>query len=171
MSKFPDPGFRENPERAIFIDSPIDGQLTRDLTSRIVRLRGASSQPITVYLDSPGGFTHYAHNLLQLLKSPNQDGKRCKVITVALSHADSAAADLLCQGDYAMAYPHASIHFHGTRVGHQSITTEEADALQEHLSRQNELSAIDAYWTGLIDEVVGYDAPNFRKAVENLDQF
>jgi ATP-dependent protease ClpP protease subunit len=141
MNRIPDLRFRENPDRAIFLDGPIDAALAKALTPKIIKLRAESSEPITVYLDSPGGYIHYANNLLELLKSPNQDGQTCRLITVALSHADSAAADFLCQGNYALAYPHSSLHFHGTRVGHSSITREEADALQEHLTRQNEFFA------------------------------
>jgi len=42
-------------------------------------------------------------------------GKKPRIITVAIGDAKSAAANLLALGDYAVAYPRSSIHFHGLR--------------------------------------------------------
>jgi len=49
--------FRENAGRSILVDGDIDEKLVHKLTSEICRLRGESSDPITVYINSRGGFT------------------------------------------------------------------------------------------------------------------
>ncbi len=103
-----------------------------------VRLR--SSQPITLYIDSRGGSTFHARMIHGLLKTPTQDGSTRRLITVAAGTAASAAADMLASGDYAIAYPHAYILFHGTRqrLPQQNVTKEYASSLAEHLKETNE---------------------------------
>lgn len=127
------PEMRENPDRAIHITGPIDQGLVYRLIPDIMRLRGDCSQHITVYIDSPGGNIRFADQILSMLRSRNQDGKRCRIVTVAVNSAHSAAAGLLAQGDYAIAYPHAVIHCHGTRTSRDEITSDEANSLAARL--------------------------------------
>lgn len=140
----PDPNFRENPDRCIYIHGEINQSLIDKLTPQINSLRLAISSPITVYIDSVGGDTPSADTLLGLLKTPNQDGETCRIITVATGMAASAAADLLARGDYAIAYPHAQVHHHGVRsVPSQLVTTELATNLASFLKSRNERFALD----------------------------
>ena len=104
--------FRKNPSRAIFVTGEIDEKLIHRLTPDICRLRAECAEPITAYIDSRGGSTLAADHLFALLKTPTQDGN----VTVATTRAASAAADILALGDYAIAYPHAVVHFHGTPI-------------------------------------------------------
>jgi len=73
--------------------------------------------------------------LLKLLNSPHQDSDRlCRIITVVTRRAGSAAADLLCSGDYAVAYPDSIIHYHGGRVFDETaLTKEKANLLAQYL--------------------------------------
>ena len=48
----------------------------------------------------------------------------------------------MLQGDYIAAYPHAYIHFHGTRTDDEEITAEKARNLQKALSWQNQTAAL-----------------------------
>jgi len=95
--------YRENPERAIYVAGTIDQSLVDRLTPTINGLRISSSDPITLYIDSLGGIIHCAEVIRRLTGSLNQDGNRCKLITVVTGIAASAAADLLALGDYAIA--------------------------------------------------------------------
>ena len=81
----------------------------------ILGLQFESRAPITAYIDSPGGSVGAAQQLAALLKAPDQNSDRCRILTVATALAASAAADLLVDGDYALAYPNSKVHFHGTR--------------------------------------------------------
>lgn len=111
-----DPKYRPNHNRSVTISGVIDDALVARLLPEIVRLQSTSRDPITVYIDSPGGDTVYARLLLDALRASDQDrSDPCRLITVALGEASSAASDILMAGDYALAYPYSEILCHGTR--------------------------------------------------------
>ena len=136
---FRDPDYRPNPERCIYLSGEINQEKLDRLTPEILRLSSTSHAPITLYIDSPGGSTYSANILYRLLKARDQDSESSKLITVCTGVAASAAADLLSSGDYALAYPHARILYHGTRqVYDRAITTETAADMAEYLKQTNE---------------------------------
>lgn len=95
-----DPKYRPNYRRSIAISGIIDDAQVSRLLPEIVKLQAASRDPITVYIDSPGGDTECAKLLLEALRAGDQDGAPpCRLITVALGQACSAASDLLMAGD------------------------------------------------------------------------
>lgn len=120
----------------------IDEQNVYRVLPAITGLRGESAEPITLYIHSPGGSTWYAEQINSDLKAPNQDSKTCRVITVVTNYAGSAAADLLALGDYAIAYPAALIHCHGTRQASEDLTSEKAASIADSLQRSNEAFAL-----------------------------
>lgn len=123
-----DPNFRPNPERSIFVHGEIGQDTTQKLTPSIISLQHKCSEPITVFIDSPGGSVHSMFALLRLLKTKNQDGASCRIITVATGQAASAAADLLSAGDYSLAYQGSAILYHGVRIpSYDQLTAEELD--------------------------------------------
>jgi ATP-dependent protease ClpP protease subunit len=132
------PEFRENAARAISICGMIDEALLHRLMPVINRLRGEGHAPITAYIDSRGGVTHYAEQIRQSLVAPDQDGYVCRLITVGCNRASSAAADFLALGDYALSYPNATINCHGTRLPVEDLTTEKAESLAASLRTFNE---------------------------------
>jgi ATP-dependent protease ClpP protease subunit len=101
----PDPSFRPNPNRAIYLQGEINQSLLDRHTSDIIKLKHGNQQPITVYIDSNGGDPTLGERLLKLLLASGQDSdERGNLITVVTAQAASAAADLLSSGDYAIAY-------------------------------------------------------------------
>ena len=83
----------------------------------------------------------YASRILGLLRAVSGDGERADIITVATGEACSAAADFLAQGDYVMAFRHASLLFHGTRMAHPEITRRRAEWLEQDLEREDRAAA------------------------------
>jgi hypothetical protein len=139
----PNNDYRENPRRAVYVLGALNQQLVEKLTPQVMQLRQGSSDPITAYIDSQGGDVSAAENLRGLLQAPNQDGKKCRLITVATGSAASAAADFLALGDYAIAYPQASIIYHGTRQPTTTpLTAEIASSLGSSLQQANEFFAM-----------------------------
>lgn len=139
----PDPNFRPNPDRSILIHGLIDDAQVDRLAPLILKLRKDSNDPITVYINSNGGFTNCADTIFGLLKSKDLDRNSPRIITVAIGNAKSAAAFLLTYGDYAYAYKHASILFHGVRVSAaQNITVEDSYSLANSLGATNESVAL-----------------------------
>jgi ATP-dependent protease ClpP protease subunit len=133
--------FRPDPLRAIYIEGPFDDKLLTKITPQILRFLAHNRKPITAYiLDSPGGNTAVAQGILRMLHSSNQDSEKpCRLITVVTAKAQSAAADLLSAGDYAIAYPDSSLLYHGIRIpalipSLQSLTAERTSLLA-HLIR------------------------------------
>jgi ATP-dependent protease ClpP protease subunit len=134
-----DPDYRPDPERCIHLSGEINQEKLDKLTPEILRLSSKVHSPITLYIDSPGGSTYSANILYRLLKARDQDGETSKLITVCTGVAASAAADLLSSGDYALAYPHVRVLYHGTRqVYDRAITTETAADMAEYLKQTNE---------------------------------
>lgn len=78
-----------------------------------------------------------------LLQAPNPDGEKCRLITAVTGFAASAAADFLALGDYAIAYPHSYVVYHGTRRPSLGpLTVEGASSLASSLQQTNEFFAI-----------------------------
>jgi ATP-dependent protease ClpP protease subunit len=138
-----DKDYRENFARSVFVAGKITQQTAYDLSPRIKELRAASADPITLYIDSPGGSSAVAEGIRFLIKAPDQDGQRCRLITVVTGTAASAAADLLALGDYAIAEPQADILYHGSRQAFEQILTfEGASSLAANLQEANERLAL-----------------------------
>lgn len=131
---------REDPSRAVFIQREINYSLFKEVLPQVVGLRVESTNPITVYLDSPGGDISFADLISNLVRCPNQDGRSCKMITVASGFVASSAADMLALGDYAIAYPFSQILYHGTRHFDEDheITLEKIPGLAASLRANNE---------------------------------
>lgn len=127
------------------MDGRIDEQLISRLTPTILKLQ-KTRDPITVYIsNSPGGEIALMEALLKLLNSPHQDSDHlCRIITVVTRKAGSAAADLLCSGDYAIAYPNSIIHYHGGRVFEETaLTKERTNLLAQYLRWTSDYYAWD----------------------------
>jgi ATP-dependent protease ClpP protease subunit len=146
----PNANYRPNPSRAIYLDGPIDDQLLSRLIPQILKLQGQSRAPITLYiLNSPGGQVAAMKNILQTLKLANQDSAEpCQLITVVTTKAQSAAADLLSSGDYALALPSSSILYHGVRTAGiipalQPLTAERTSLLAHILRLTNDAYAME----------------------------
>jgi ATP-dependent protease ClpP protease subunit len=120
----PNPNYRADPSRSIFVQGEINQSLVDRVTPQIVSLHGQSRDPITVYIDSPGGSTAHQQVISRLLRASDQNlSEPCKIVTVVTGRAASAASDLLCSGDYAIAYQGSSIFFHGTSRSDQGPMT------------------------------------------------
>ena len=64
MAITPNPAFRPNSNRAIYVQGVIDQQMVNRLTPEIISLHHKSRDPITVYIDSPGGSISHKETLL-----------------------------------------------------------------------------------------------------------
>jgi ATP-dependent protease ClpP protease subunit len=135
--------YRADPDRAIHIVGEVNSDLIDSLVPRIVKFQAENSRPITVFIDSYGGFVGEAERLMRLLASPSQAGTTCAMLTFAAGRAQSAAAILLAHGNYAIASRTAQIHFHGLRQQTRAhLTTELAAEISSALQNENDASAL-----------------------------
>ena len=75
--QIPDPRYRPNAARAIYVDGVLDDKLLNRLTPQMLRLLGAGRAPITIYItDSPGGDPAITKGILRLLRLSNQDNAK-----------------------------------------------------------------------------------------------
>jgi ATP-dependent protease ClpP protease subunit len=143
----PDANFRLNPKRAVHVVGKIDQALVAQLTPQILKLSSESREPISLYISSPGGYPASMDDLLRILRAPDQDrSESCRIITAVTSFAASAGADLLCSGDYALAYPSSIILYHGVRASEaqaQELTLEYTSYLAKSLRFRNDRFARD----------------------------
>ena len=138
-----DKDYRENFARSLFLTGKITQETAHALSPRIKELRAAGGDPITLYIDSPGGSSAVAEGIRFLIKAPDQDGRICRLITVVIGTAASAAADLLALGDYAIAEPQADILYHGSRQAFEQVLTfEGATSVAANLQEANERLAL-----------------------------
>lgn len=112
-----DADLRPNPDRALRVDDRLDEALLKRLMPQIVALVTRSREPVTLFLNSSGGSGEVAEALLTVLRWTTRGDERspCRIITVAESKAESAAAELLSAGDFAMASPDSKLLYHGGR--------------------------------------------------------
>ena len=68
-----DKDYRENFARSLFLTGKITQEAAYALSPRIKELRAASGDPITLYIDSPGGSSAVAEGIRFLIKAPDQD--------------------------------------------------------------------------------------------------
>ncbi len=129
----PNKSYRLNPDRAIYINGVISDDLLTQLAPKILSLQHESRDPISVYIDSPGGSPASMESILRLLHVTDQDrSDSCDIVTAVTGRADSAAADLLSSGDYAIAFPSTKILHHGVRrVERNPLTFESTSQLSE----------------------------------------
>lgn len=129
--------------RSLQIDSPIDEELVRLLTPKILSLRQESREPITIGINSPGGSLASLDILLELLTGPDQDGNIGQIITVATNRAYSAAANFLAFGSYAVALRHSQVLYHDVRFGGmEDVTPEKARVAAKALQEKNDTFAL-----------------------------
>jgi ATP-dependent protease ClpP protease subunit len=134
----PNNNFRPNPARSVRVFGDFDEPLVATVAKDILDLRASAFSPITVYINSTGGSIRSLKTLLAMLKGKDADGKRSRIITVAVGNAKSAGATLLALGDYAIAHPDAAIHFHGIRYGKlEDVTMEDASRSADDLRKSN----------------------------------
>jgi len=139
----PNKEFRPNPERGVYIHGVINADLIYQLTPHIIQLQNKNRDPITIYIDSRGGDLSSAQSLWKLLTCPTLDCQpACRIITVVTTRAASAAADLLSSGDYAIALPHTTVLYHGSRTSRDiPLTVEMTSALSYQLRITNDTYA------------------------------
>jgi len=132
-----DKDYRENFARSLFLTGKITQETAHSLSPRIKELRSVSGDPITLYIDSPGGSSAVAEGIRFLIKAPDQDARICRLITVVIGTAASAAAD------YAIAEPQADILYHGSRQAFEQVLTfEGATSVVANLQEANERLAL-----------------------------
>jgi hypothetical protein len=103
MTDVPDAKYTSNVNRSIWVRGEINKSLLEGLQPQVLDLTSRSRAPITVFIGSPGGNAAVGERIMSLLRSADQDGEpACRIIAVALSKAQSAAADLLSAGDFAI---------------------------------------------------------------------
>ena len=105
-----------NPARAIWIEGQLNEALLERLRPEILELTAGSRDPITVFINSRGGYIEVVEGILSLLRRTTQDDARAsRIVTVAAPKAYSAAACLLSAGDFAIAGPESTLLYHGAR--------------------------------------------------------
>lgn len=101
--------FEPNPGRAIWVEGALNQSLVDRLQPEIQALTSRSTDPIAIFINSPGGSGAACDRLLSLLGG-------WRTITVATHQAESAAAILLSSGDWAIALPESKLLYHGTTI-------------------------------------------------------
>ena len=129
--------------RAIHVNREITDEFVATLIPEVLKLKQSGATPITVGIDSGGGSLLATEQLLKVLKTPDQEGRVCTIITIAVNKAYSAAASLLAMGDYAIAMPSAQILYHDVRLGEvYDVTPAKATQAARHLNRENDRIAL-----------------------------
>src|SRR6266480_174464 len=168
-----------NLNRSLRVFGEINAEMVSELTPPILGLQQASSDPITLLIDSLGGSIQAADVLAGLLKSPTQAGMKTWVNAIVTGHAASAAAHLLATAEYAISYQHSRIHFHGVYTDSRSLTAESAYDLMQDLGQSNRSASLAlaqaAFWRFLdvysrLAESFTETRDVFRKEIAHYDK-
>ncbi|WP_457443810.1 ATP-dependent Clp protease proteolytic subunit [Roseateles sp. P5_E4] len=134
--------FTVNWSRCVYINKRIDDDLLNELLPHIFQLRKESNEPITVAINSHGGSVAAMEAILRLITGPDQDGNVCDAITVATNRVSSAAAMLLCLGNYAVGLEESKLLYHDVRYGLlDDVTPTTALAAAQELQRSNDIAS------------------------------
>ncbi|NSL89448.1 ClpP family protease [Chitinophaga solisilvae] len=164
-------------ERIIFLGTAIDDQVANLIVAQLLYLDSQSHQPISMYINSPGGVIYAGmaiYDTMKMLRSP--------VSTMAVGFTGSMSTIILSSGasGQRFALPHATIHMHPAGGGAKGYTEDVRIAYREqerlesqifHLLAKNAgrpvsdiaaafendhfLNAVEARSFGLVDEVLG----------------
>jgi ATP-dependent Clp protease, protease subunit len=109
-------------ERIIFINSPIDDQVSASICMQLMFLEAENpKKEISVYINSPGGSVTSGMAIYDTMQFI-----RPKISTTVMGQAASMGSLLLCAGDKDMrfALPHASVMVHQPSGGYQGQVTD-----------------------------------------------
>ena len=167
IEKWTEADFTPNPRRAIWVNETLREELLVRLRPRIVELVSSSRAPITVYIECGGGFGYVAEAVLTLLKWPDPSEKRsCRVITVAMGRASSAATALLCGGDFAIAHQDSELLFHGssaaTNPGRVTAELAERLAVVTKFTNEGRAASFARFCTRRATRIISILRPEFE---------
>jgi ATP-dependent Clp protease protease subunit len=153
--------------RIVFLHGPIQDARADELAASLLALASESDEPITLYIDSPGGdtFGMFAlYDTLQLLRSP--------VHTRCVGIAASAAAFLLATGTGTRsATPNARIMIHQPHGRGEGCSTDLQILARQFLVLRERMEQILAQRTGKPVDVIhrGTERDLWLSASEALD--
>ena len=116
-------------KRKIFLSEAVDSASMDRFIKQLLFLNDTADQPITVYINSPGGEVNSglaAFNLIEMLQAP--------VTTFCLGEAASMAAILFLAGKERIMLPDSKIMIHDPSPGGGSLQGMKPDEMEEHLS-------------------------------------
>jgi Protease subunit of ATP-dependent Clp proteases len=139
----PNSDYRPNPKHAVEVFGTLTEELGERLAIRINELRSSpdGDKPITVFINSRGGLVRVLEIIHGALSTRDQDNRSVRIITVSIGESASAAANLLAFGDYAIAYSHSVIYFHGVRANEVELTAEDAAGVAKRFAAINRKTA------------------------------
>lgn len=131
-------------QRIVFLRGAIEETVADDLVAQLLALDVAGEEPVTLYIDSPGGSvtgTFAIYDTMQLLSAP--------VHTRCVGLAASGAAVLLATGTGARsATPNARIMLHQPHGGMRGTAADITIAAQEFVWLRERMLAVLAERTG-----------------------
>jgi ATP-dependent Clp protease, protease subunit len=130
--------------RIVFLRGPIQGDKPDEVAAQLLGLDAASDDPVTLYIDSPGGdtFGMFAiHDTMQLMGAP--------VHTRCIGMAASAGAFLLATGTGTRsATPNARVMIHQPLGGGQGTASDIQILAREFVQLRDRMERILAERTG-----------------------
>lgn len=156
--------------RKIFLTGQIDNQMANDFVSQFMYLESESSDPITIYINSPGGEVNAGLLIYDVLQGTN-----LQVNMVCVGIAASMAAVLLAGGQEGRRYilPHSKVMIHEPLLmnGVGGSATSIKHISESILETKDMVNGILAEHTGKsleeINEATRYD--NYMNADEAIE--
>lgn len=133
--------FTPNPSRKANAYGALSRQRIERIRLELANLIKQSDQPISIYINSPGGKIDFISTFHDTLFSRKPNERALPLITIVREKAESSAAYLLILGDYSYAHTYSKLLLHG--VGYFSlkknlkIHREEAAAIVMRLDEKN----------------------------------
>jgi len=122
-------------DRIIFLGTPIDDQVANTMVAQLLFLLDRDSQPISIYINSPGGSVTAAFAILD-----SMDYATAPIYTTCVGVASGMALLILAHATKGcrFALPHARFQMTATRIG-TGATPTKAEAVRAELLRMEEL--------------------------------
>ena len=143
-------------QRKVLIFGAIDDKVARDVTGRLLALAGASSEPIDVYVNSPGGHVESGDTIHDMIRFVDSEAP---VRMIGTGWVASAGALIFLAGQKERRYclPHTRFLLHQPMGGVRGPAVDIAIEAREIVKMRERLNRLIAHETGQDYEKVAKD--------------
>jgi ATP-dependent Clp protease, protease subunit len=147
-------------QRRVMLTGPIDGRLAERVCAQLLVLETEKpDEPVTLYLNSPGGEVDAGFAIYDTMRA-----LQCDVATVCMGFAASMAQFLLCGGTKGMraAYAHSRILMHQPHGAVEGVAVDVAIQAEQFTRARHLVAELTAQHTGQTLERVLTDGERDR---------
>ena len=145
--------------RKLFLTQELNSETCDTLLKNLMALDQESDEPITLYINSPGGDVYSAYALIDFIRV-----MRSPLTTCVIGTAASMGALLFLTGERRLVFEHSRIMVHDPSFGNYNVAGMKPHQLQEMV---NDLKGVQKITAQLICDVTGKSLKEVLKVTKD----